>query len=101
MRNKYLLLAVATVIALGSFAAYSLAFTSEQRSDCSGTVVCPITGEEVCKDRCPLTDAERADCPGKVECPVTGELVCRDECPVGGGTKGTAAAAPSCCRRST
>jgi len=58
---------------------------SDQRADCPGTVTCPINGEEVCKDQCPLIDASRADCPGKVECPLTGELVCRDQCPLGAG----------------
>lgn len=38
-------------------AAYPLATanTKARRSDCPGKVVCPLTGEEVCKDRCPLT----------------------------------------------
>ncbi len=26
--------------------------------------------------------AARADCPGKVVCPLSGELVCRDRCPL-------------------
>lgn len=26
--------------------------------------------------------AERADCPGKIECPLTGEQVCKDQCPL-------------------
>ena len=26
---------------------------------------------------------ERPDCPGKIECPLTGELVCKDRCPLG------------------
>ncbi len=25
---------------------------------------------------------ERDDCPGKIVCPLTGELVCEDQCPV-------------------
>jgi len=89
MRNKYLLLAAVAVMALGSFAAYSLAFS---RSDCAGTVVCPINGDEVCKDRCPLVDANRADCPGKVDCPLTDEPVCADQCPVESTTESTTAA---------
>ncbi len=98
MRSK-LLLSLAAAVILGG-AAYSLAFaTSEERSDCPGKVLCPITGEEVCKDRCPLFDAARPDCPGKVECPLTGELVCGDECPIE-ATTATAVdtnAASSCC----
>lgn len=49
--------------------------------------------------------AERDDCPGKVVCPLTGELVCADECPVRVGeapapTAPTASAVtdlPPCC----
>jgi len=71
-----------------------------KRADCPGKVICPITGEEVCKDQCPLIDASRADCPGKIECPLTGELVCRDRCPLGSGTDAAASdrALPPCCR---
>lgn len=28
------------------------------RPDCPGTVVCPLTGETVCRDRCPLNAEE-------------------------------------------
>ncbi len=69
---------------------------------CPGKVVCPLTGEEVCKDKCPLIDADRVDCPGKVECPLTGELVCKDKCPLNSSdanvsTKGDSDL-PPCCR---
>ncbi len=30
-----------------------------------------------------LSPANGADCPGKVVCPLTGELVCKDRCPLG------------------
>lgn len=80
-------------------AAYGFSRAGE-RADCPGKVVCPLTGEEVCKDQCRLIDASRADCPGKVECAVTGELVCRDECPLGaeGKTAATDDELPPCCR---
>ncbi len=29
-----------------------------------------------------LRDPNRADCPGLIECPLTGELICADECPL-------------------
>jgi hypothetical protein len=32
-----------------------------------------------------LMDAGRADCPGQIVCPITGELVCIDRCPLGAG----------------
>ncbi|MDQ7013166.1 MAG: hypothetical protein Q9O74_04635 [Planctomycetota bacterium] len=55
--------------------------------------------------------AERADCPGKITCPLTGEQVCKDQCPLGaegvteaagGGTVSDATAqagVPSCCAK--
>ena len=99
MRNKVLLtLAVAVVV--GGVVAYSLAFASTQRADCPGTVICPLTAEEVCKDQCPLLDPQRPDCPGKIECPLTGGLVCRDKCPLAGVTKAGEVTKPSCCQRS-
>jgi|ThiBio_inoc_plan_1041526.scaffolds.fasta_scaffold02933_9 hypothetical protein len=53
------------VLALCGVPAYPLAFASTQRSDCPGKVVCPLTGNEVCKDQCPLsvkkTDSTRAE----------------------------------------
>lgn len=49
---------------------------------------------------------QRSDCPGKVVCPLTGEEVCKDQCPVGVGTAATVTAAadtaddpPPCCRK--
>ena len=99
MRSK-LLLSLTAAALLGG-AAYPLAFaTSGERANCPGKVTCPITGDEVCKDRCPLSDAARTDCPGKVECPLTGDFVCRDECPVGTkvATENITSAVPICCR---
>ena len=46
---------------------------------------CAATGE--------VASAERPDCPGKIVCPITGELICADECPVGAGAKPDAALA--------
>jgi hypothetical protein len=104
------------VALVGLVAAYPLALaggTTGERSDCPGKVVCPLTGEEVCKDRCPLTakatktDPTRADCPGQIECPLTGELVCRDQCPATEAAKSADTTAlvsdedaelPPCCR---
>ena len=94
------LLIVGLLLMLGvSVAAYGFSRAGE-RADCPGKVNCPLTGEEVCKDRCPLVDADRPDCPGNVECAASGELVCRDECPLeADGTKAEAEKdLPACCR---
>ena len=80
---KRLLLSSSLVLAFGAIVAVAGAATRFQRSDCPGKVVCPMTGDEVCRDQCPLVDATRDDCPGKIECPITGESVCRDKCPIG------------------
>jgi hypothetical protein len=32
--------------------------SSEERDDCPGKIVCPLTGQLICKDRCPLGVAE-------------------------------------------
>jgi hypothetical protein len=44
--------------------------------------------------------AERADCPGKIVCPVTGELVCIDRCPLNEREADAAEpeSPPACCR---
>ena len=72
------------------------------RPDCPGKIVCPLTGEEVCRDLCPTVDPHRPDCPGRIVCPLTGELVCRDRCPLGkterpGQTTNGSEALPPCC----
>ncbi len=75
--------------------------TDAPRADCPGKITCPLTGEEVCKDQCPLRDTAREDCPGKIECPLTGELVCRDRCPLNEAKateKTVDAELPPCCR---
>lgn len=42
-------------------------------------------------------DPARADCPGLIECPLTGELICADQCPLNSGEAQDDAVAP-CCR---
>lgn len=69
------------VALVGLAAAYPLASasgTKETRSDCPGKVTCPLTGEEVCKDRCPLAaknDAKEALASVEAELPPC----CRNE----------------------
>lgn len=67
-----------STLALGGIAAItlgSIALTSPEpdakaadRVDCPGTIVCPLTGDEVCKDRCPLnTDEAIAESPSVIQ----------------------------------
>lgn len=71
---------------------------TSQGADCPGKIVCPLSGDEVCKDLCPLVDTNRPDCPGKIECPLTGEFVCRDRCPLGSNKDASAtnSRSPAC-----
>lgn len=86
----------AAVVAAAGFAAYSAA----SAGGCPGVITCPLTGEKICKDECPMVDTQRADCPGKIECPIDGEPVCADRCPVDEPAEEQARpdkAARSCC----
>ena len=43
--------------------------------------------------------SERQDCPGRIVCPLTGELVCKDRGPRGGlGATEQSIELPACCR---
>ena len=49
-----------------------------------------------------LSDSERSDCPGKIICPLTGELVCKDKCPLDANEtqlEDQQAQLPECCRK--
>lgn len=94
-RRSILFAGVAGAFAIGAGAAWLSA--SARTADCPGKVTCPLTGETICKDRCPLIDPDRPDCPGRIECPATGELVCEDRCPV----KAREQTRPSCCPSDT
>lgn len=43
-------------------------------------------------------DAGRPDCPGQVVCPLTGDPVCADRCPLESTGQTGETRAPSCCR---
>lgn len=46
--------------------------------------------------------SERTDCPGKIICPLTGELICKDRCPANAADSNVAdAAVPPCCKKGT
>jgi len=96
--------------------------SADGRPDCPGKIICPLTGELICKDRCPIqqnendqrsvalgacgadqassVDPNRPDCPGRIVCPLTGELVCKDRCPVNTPDEAKDDALPSCCQSS-
>lgn len=72
------------------------------RSDCPGKIVCPETGQLICRDKCPTVDPSRPDCPGRIVCPISGKLVCRDRCPLEmqAADSGTSQEkVPPCCAR--
>ncbi len=96
---KRVLLSLTAVAVVGLIVAAAGATAGFQRSDCPGKIICPLTGDEVCKDQCPLADAARDDCPGKIECPIDGSLVCRDQCPLASVENGATQPQRSCCRK--
>ncbi|MDP6478810.1 MAG: hypothetical protein QGI75_02065 [Phycisphaerales bacterium] len=53
MRKRFVPVLVLLAIGAG-ITAYAAATASPERPDCPGKIVCPLTGELVCKDRCPL-----------------------------------------------
>jgi len=98
-RGTFIATSIAALTAV-SFGALGLASPTPARTDCPGKIVCPLTGEIVCRDQCPRVDLNRPDCPGRIECPVNGELICKDRCPAGGtvaGAPGDALPLPACC----
>lgn len=52
---------IPAALAVGGMAlAGSLIAAARDRADCPGKIVCPISGEVICADRCPLTLQEAA-----------------------------------------
>ncbi len=45
---------IVPVMVLLALGAGITALATSGRPDCPGKIVCPLTGEPVCKDRCPL-----------------------------------------------
>lgn len=46
------------------------------------------------------SSTDRVDCPGKIVCPLTGEPVCKDRCPLGEENDKEQSVLPSCCQTS-
>ena len=100
MSKRILMLLIAGAgLGVATWVAASTNVTGE-RTDCPGKIVCPQTGELICRDRCPTIDPQRADCPGRIVCPLTGELVCKDRCPLNQEKPAPSADddIPACCR---
>jgi len=71
-------LAIAGVIGLLSAGTGSMAVSVAEtsRSDCPGMIVCPLTGEDVCADRCPV---EAMNTPSAAS--ETADALCGGACP--------------------
>ncbi len=54
-------LLIAMLVAGVAAAGLALAAGSNSRPDCPGKIICPLTGELVCKDRCPLGETQQDD----------------------------------------
>lgn len=99
-RRAFVLPAMAvSLIGLALLATAKFTTAETDRTDCPGKIVCPETGELVCRDRCPTVDPDRQDCPGRIVCPINGKLVCIDRCPLGASDaeKADANTTPPCC----
>ncbi|HKB16365.1 MAG TPA: hypothetical protein VKF62_09870 [Planctomycetota bacterium] len=59
---KRLILCGAVAVVLLAGGVFALRASSE-RADCPGKIVCPITGEVVCADHCPLAATGTAETP--------------------------------------
>ncbi|MCH8270912.1 MAG: hypothetical protein IH985_06840 [Planctomycetes bacterium] len=101
-RSVWIAGVASAAVGLATFAAVSGGASGAgepERADCPGKIVCPVTGELVCKDQCPLIDPNRPDCPGRIVCELTGELVCKDRCPLNESDEPKVESKPpACCR---
>src|SRR2546426_28535 len=98
MTTKPVLLTLGALMLVG-LGGLVFARANADRPDCPGKIECPLTGEIVCRDQCPLMDPNRDDCPGRIACPLTGELVCRDRCPLESDQASSRDALAPCCRK--
>lgn len=85
-----------TALGFAAAMAAGAATIHQARADCPGKIVCPLTGDLVCRDKCPLGNADRVDCPGTIDCPLTGDAVCRDQCPLTDEARGASSVTPCC-----
>ena len=66
MTKPMLWLASAALIGSGALA-YALV-SGEKREDCPGKIICSVTGQEICKDRCPIVTKEERPSPVGTAC---------------------------------
>ncbi len=52
---------------MAGLAAYALV-SGEKREDCPGKIICSVTGQEICKDRCPIVTKEERPSPVGIAC---------------------------------
>lgn len=72
--------------------------TNRSANPDANTIVNSIENPSCCQGKLVETSAVRPNCPGKIVCPLTGELVCEDRCPLGERQTKAQAAAQSCCK---
>lgn len=74
MKRNVLLIVAVALIAGG---AVSIASSG---NDCPGVMTCPLTGQVICVERCPITHPDAEPCPGTKVCPTTGQTICVERC---------------------
>jgi len=68
-RRRWILSTAAVAgMALTALGGMKLAAAKNDRSDCPGKIVCPLTGKLVCKDRRPLHKSSENDVAAKSSC---------------------------------
>jgi len=60
MKKTLLCAALLTLSLVGGVFAYRAV---SERADCPGKIICPITGQEICADQCPLDKQPQAEVP--------------------------------------
>ena len=99
--HKFLMLVIAVSVGVVA-AGVALAQSRGEGAPCPGKIICLLTGEKVCLDKCPAVDRQRPDCPGRIVCPLTGKLVCKDRCALKKSVRAAAAPqaeVPPCCAK--
>lgn len=81
MKKQILAIATAVSLVIGSLVVAVVASPEADRADCPGKMTCPLTGAEVCRDRCPLNAEVAGPTLNSGEKPSTPELQSVGSCP--------------------
>ena len=93
------LMVTTMVLGAGVLAHESVQAVSDE-DFCLSEAFCLDAFKQIAASETPSFNAERADCPGQVTCPLTGELVCKDRCPLTSSVDEIVESdVPACCEK--